>query len=70
MDVVENDGFLGVKLYPVMGYYPIGNATLPNPANIDGTTWVQIDKALAELYRVCEEKEIPITATRPPGARS
>jgi predicted TIM-barrel fold metal-dependent hydrolase len=70
VSAVENDGFLGVKLYPVMGYYPIGNAALPNPAPIDRTTWVQIDRALIELYGECKDREIPITThTSPGGAR-
>lgn len=71
-DLIENQGFLGVKLYPRMGYYPTGNAAQPHPEGEPrGATWSAIDAALAGLYDLCVELDVPITAhCASGGARS
>jgi predicted TIM-barrel fold metal-dependent hydrolase len=54
---VEVGGFLGVKLYPPVGFAPFDNvhlrAHLPFAPRLDG--------ALAALYAYCEAAEVPIT---------
>jgi predicted TIM-barrel fold metal-dependent hydrolase len=54
---VEVGGFLGVKLYPPVGFAPFDNvrlrAHLPFADRLDG--------ALAALYAYCEAAEVPIT---------
>ncbi len=54
---VEVGGFLGVKLYPPVGFAPFDNvrlrAQLPFAARLDG--------ALATLYAYCETAEVSIT---------
>ena len=48
-DAVENHGFVGVKVYPPMGWKPIGN---------DPTT----DRTLNAFYEWCEDQHVPILA--------
>ena len=73
-DAILNRGFAGVKLYPPMGYYPLGNASLP----IDGfppaaarTPYAaefgrRLDAALLALYEFCAENDVPVmTHTAP-----
>ncbi len=74
--LILHDGFLGVKLYPIMGYYPCDNATrskpewLPHEAVKQGVTWAKVDEALNALYAACASNAVPITAhTSPAGAR-
>lgn len=74
--LVQNHGFLGVKLYPIMGYYPCDNATrsrpewLPDEYRQLGVTWRDVDAALWALYGLCASQGIPITAhASPAGAR-
>jgi hypothetical protein len=69
-DAVLNRGFLGVKLYPPMGFLPIGNAELPIQAYPDwaaqesyaGEFGVLLDEALRALYRFCIEHDVPVMA--------
>jgi len=76
LDLVEREGFIGVKLYPIMGYYPCGNdhkskpSWLPKKRRKAGVRWAHVDDALDHLYAACAEREIPITAhCSPQGAR-
>ena len=76
VDLVENHGFLGVKLYPLMGYYPCRNAAkckpdwLPAERREAGVRWRHLDAALDALYTACADREIPITAhCSPQGSR-
>lgn len=61
---VEHRGFVGVKLYPPMGFRPIGNASLP----ADGAPRMPVagpavlDEELDALYRWCLENDVPIKA--------
>jgi predicted TIM-barrel fold metal-dependent hydrolase len=61
---VLNRGFLGVKLYPPMGFRPIDN-------NIDHLSWAPrsprgggavLDRELVELYSWCVTNDVPIKA--------
>jgi predicted TIM-barrel fold metal-dependent hydrolase len=55
---VDGAGFVGVKLYPPVGFAPLENATL-RPREPFGP---RLDVALRALYATCETEEIPITA--------
>lgn len=54
---IERAGFLGVKLYPPVGFAPLDNlhlrAHLPFAA--------RLDEALSALYGYCQAAEVPIT---------
>lgn len=69
-DAVLNRGFVGVKLYPPMGFRPLGNVDLPReafPTWISGTGYGDrfgplIDEALISLYRFCVKHDVPVMA--------
>jgi len=60
---VEGGGFLGVKVYPPVGFAPLENAVLRRSEKLSP----RIDLALRALYAYCEAEEIPITAHTSPG---
>ncbi len=62
-DAVERAGFVGVKLYPPVGFLPLGNAGF----SPDGARGEALDQALRALYATCEAEEIPITAHASPA---
>ena len=67
MDAVLNRGFIGVKLYPVMGFRPFANASvLPTafPGRLKALpNWAQrMDRALTDLYQFCSDHDVPIMA--------
>ncbi len=63
IDAVGNRGFIGVKVYPPMGYRGYGNAPAAVvdacPAIEDGGT---IDAALGRLYAWCVDHNVPVMA--------
>ncbi|HEX5936594.1 MAG TPA: amidohydrolase family protein [Actinomycetota bacterium] len=56
---VERYGFVGVKVYPPMGWRPIGNREGVGMTKEQAT---RVDEILRELYAWCEEENVPITA--------
>jgi len=54
---VGSGGFLGVKIYPPVGFAPLHNARLR--AHLPFA--VRLDEALSALYAYCEAAEVPIT---------
>ncbi|HVV16611.1 MAG TPA: amidohydrolase family protein [Polyangia bacterium] len=60
MDLVryatQSAGFLGVKVYPPVGFAPLENATLQPGLSIAPA----LDRALVMLYEFCEAREVPI----------
>jgi predicted TIM-barrel fold metal-dependent hydrolase len=56
---VERYGFVGVKLYPPMGWRPLGNRRTVDMTNAEAG---QVDEILRELYSWCEQQQVPITA--------
>jgi predicted TIM-barrel fold metal-dependent hydrolase len=54
---IESAGFLGVKLYPPVGFAPIDNVRLRAHLPFAG----RLDRALSGLYAYCEAAEVPIT---------
>ena len=67
-DAIQSRGFIGVKLYPVMGFLPIGNAkadpaTYPEKLRQTRPDWAQsLDASLTSLYRWCVAEDVPILA--------
>jgi predicted TIM-barrel fold metal-dependent hydrolase len=57
---IEVAGFLGVKVYPPVGFAPAGNGTwlAGTPREAEGH---QIDLALDAFFAYCEAEEVPIT---------
>jgi predicted TIM-barrel fold metal-dependent hydrolase len=58
-------GFLGVKLYPPMGFRASGNAqgqSYPQAVldDLGGTVSTELDRALDDLYALCSELSAPI----------
>lgn len=70
-DAVMNHGFVGVKLYPPMGFAPLGNAAFPDsfwddsalPSTFPRTRLgANLDQALIALYTWCQTNGVPIMA--------
>lgn len=66
---IETRGFIGVKLYPPMGFAPRGNAgkplwkgkPLPAPAS-DPDFGARLDSAMETLFRYCIDNDVPVMA--------
>jgi predicted TIM-barrel fold metal-dependent hydrolase len=56
---IERLGFLGVKVYPPVGFLPLGNDVAGIHA--DGPLGGQLDQALRALYAYCEAEQVPLT---------
>lgn len=65
-DAVENRGFVGIKLYPPMGFLPTDNETggLTYPVGHIGITAFgrKLDAALEKLYAWAEQNQVPVMA--------
>jgi predicted TIM-barrel fold metal-dependent hydrolase len=67
-DAIQSRGFIGVKLYPVMGFLPIGNASAdpsayPDKLRNTRPDWAKaLDESLANLYQWCAQEGVPILA--------
>ncbi len=56
---VERYGFVGVKMYPPMGFRPTANEpTAEIPTEEDAAA---VDEILDELYTWCEQEDVPVT---------
>jgi len=66
-------GFIGVKLYPPMGFAPLGNATVPDtqrPAiwsKPGAPSPKELDGAMQDLYNWCHANCVPILAHAGPS---
>jgi predicted TIM-barrel fold metal-dependent hydrolase len=60
-EAVTKHGCIGVKVYPPMGFFPLGNNLLSDPLG------AAIDTALENLYAYCAENGVPVTAHCSPG---
>ncbi|WP_374244572.1 amidohydrolase family protein [Zoogloea sp.] len=67
---IQSNGFIGVKLYPPMGFAPLGNSglrvwkgkpTLPPVAN-DGDFGKRLDGAMRRLFIWCRDNDVPVMA--------
>jgi hypothetical protein len=74
-DAVSYHGFIGVKLYPPMGFAPLENATLRT--DFWNQSWIpdalhrsdlgkRLDQALSDLYSWCQVNGVPIMAHTSP----
>lgn len=65
---LEAHGFVGIKLYPPMGFRPLKNegpyhAPIERELGITGKALSrELDSALNDLYRLCEELDAPVLA--------
>ncbi len=64
---VNEHGFIGVKLYPTMGFLPFGNSKLPIQSYtnsimklVPGDIGARLDSSLRALYRWCNDAGVPI----------
>lgn len=64
-------GFAGVKLYPPMGFRPLGNAALNRPEDWPGHArsradisefGAKLDRAMHDLFKWCAKENVPIMA--------
>ncbi|HET6148104.1 MAG TPA: amidohydrolase family protein [Polyangia bacterium] len=60
---IERSGFVGVKIYPTVGFLPIGNAGFGG----DRARGQALDGALRALYAYCAAEEVPITTHASPS---
>lgn len=73
-EAVEEQGALGVKLYPPMGFAPYGNASLDlwsdkplaRPAH-EPDFGRRLDDALGSLYDYCQREGVPVMAHSSPS---
>jgi Amidohydrolase len=59
---INDCGFVGVKLYPPMGFQPTENRKLEVPKEPKGPKGERIERALMELYDWCAAEDVPIFA--------
>lgn len=59
---IESYGAVGVKLYPPMGFRPIGNSELRFCNSTIPDFGRKLDNSLTALYDYCESKQVPIMA--------
>lgn len=58
-DAIDRFGFIGVKVYPQMGWRPSGNTPRPGLSAADAAG---LDAIVDELAQWCAEQDVPITA--------
>jgi predicted TIM-barrel fold metal-dependent hydrolase len=58
-DAVHRFGFVGVKVYPPMGFRPINNVQV---GEVSAAEAAELNEVLADLYAWCEAEQVPITA--------
>lgn len=63
---VTQFGCVGVKMYPLMGFRPLGNVNDP-PRGMTVEDAMGVDDALRRLYEWCQEEQVPITAHSNPS---
>lgn len=61
---IEKYGFVGVKLYPPMGFEPNGNTetTFDRVTAMTAADAAEVDQALRKLYHYCSDNDVPVTA--------
>lgn len=59
---ITNYGFIGVKIYPPMGFYPYGNGSLPYPSSDKHPNLKELDRVMLRLAIWCAENNVPIMA--------
>lgn len=62
---VSDYGFIGVKIYPPMGYFPYGNANAMPPVKSDKprpSDLHELDRRLCDFFDLCAELKVPVIA--------
>ena len=59
-EAVEKHGFVGVKVYPPMGFQPLGNEKIRS--RLRRPPLEQLDKRLEKLYAWCAAEQVPVMA--------
>lgn len=75
INAIENSGFIGIKMYPPMGFAIYQNSSFSNDASSvwRGKNWLpeitqsarfgtQLDEALDRLYEYCSANDVPVMA--------
>lgn len=62
VDAIDKFGFVGIKIYPPMGYYPYGNDELPVLSPGDRPDSKLLDKKLARMFKWAAERGVPVMA--------
>lgn len=73
--LILNHGFIGIKIYPPMGFKPIDNASTTNwpsdlPYHRDRKFGEIMDTCLKEIYQFCVDQDVPIMAHASPSMYS
>jgi|GEM_PF-2710208 len=61
-DAITQYGFIGAKIYPPMGFYPYGNATLPYKSQYSRPDPKALDRVLGDMFTWCAENGVPVMA--------
>ena len=64
---IEQSGFVGVKIYPPVGFRPLDNATLGPTHPEPDKNPASLDLALRALYAYCEAEQVPIMSHTGPS---
>jgi len=59
---IREQGFIGVKIYPPMGFRPYGNAQYPIKGMPDLQTRQRIDRHMLALFEFCADEGVPVMA--------
>ncbi len=59
---VKEMGFVGVKIYPQLGYYPSGNAEQDYPKEGEHPDLRLLDDKLRHFFSVCRHLDVPVMA--------
>jgi predicted TIM-barrel fold metal-dependent hydrolase len=59
---ITDYGFVGVKIYPPIGYFPYGNDKLNVDSSLPRPDLAQLDGKLEKLFSWCAENSIPVMA--------
>jgi predicted TIM-barrel fold metal-dependent hydrolase len=62
VDAVTQYGFIGIKIYPPMGFYPYGNGYLKRLTNLPEPDPQALNRALAHMFEFAASHGIPVMA--------
>nr|WP_295784080.1 amidohydrolase family protein [Rhodoferax sp.] len=61
-EAIVSFGFIGVKIYPPVGYYPADNAILQNATTEKRPNLIELDRHLLEMFEWCANNGAPVMA--------
>ncbi|WP_157578711.1 amidohydrolase family protein [Rudaea cellulosilytica] len=62
VSAIEEYGFIGVKIYPPMGFFAYGNSNTPVKTKYARPDLTQLDAKLAQLFDWCTKNNVPVMA--------